>query len=89
MPSFVRAHLPFSDRLHAHGGEGMERGEELKVEDAIKVVAVLLAAAYRRRAKLRLIPIAARSSIKGLDNTGEESVHELTLTGQRKESLEP
>ena len=67
----------------------MQRDEELKVEDAITEIAALLAVAYRRRAKLRLVPIAPRRSTGGLDNTGEESVHELTLTGKRKESVEP
>jgi len=67
----------------------MQRGEELKVEDAINVIATLLAAAHRRRAMLRHVPVAPKPSTEGLDNTGEESVHELTLTGQRKELIEP
>jgi hypothetical protein len=33
----------------------MQRGEEPKVDDAIKEVAALLAAAYKRRARIRLV----------------------------------
>jgi hypothetical protein len=60
----------------------MECGEEPTVDDAINEIAALLAAAYQRRARIRLF----HSATEGLANTGEESVHELTLTGERKES---
>ena len=62
----------------------MGGGEEPRVEDAINEIAVLLAAAYRRRARIRLVRTAPRPSTEGLDNTGEQSVHELTLTGQAR-----
>jgi hypothetical protein len=64
----------------------MQSGDEPKVEDAIHEVAGLLAAAYRRRARIRLVRSVPRPSTEGLDNTGKESVHELRLTGQRKEA---
>jgi len=65
----------------------MHGGDELRVEDAIKQIAALIAAAYRRRARIRLVHTTPEPlpSTEGLDNTGEQSVHELTLTGQRKE----
>jgi hypothetical protein len=65
----------------------MQRGEEPKVDDAINEIAALMAAAYRRRARIRLVRTSTEPlpSTEGLDNTGEQSVHELTLTGQRKE----
>jgi hypothetical protein len=62
----------------------MQRGQEPKVDDVIKEIAALLAAAYQRRARIRLV----RPSTEALANTGEESVHELTLTRQRKESTQ-
>ena len=48
-------------------------------------IAALLATAYQRYAKLRLVRTApaALPSTEGLDNTGEPSPHELTLTGRR------
>ena len=63
----------------------MELGEEHKVDDAASEIAALLATAYQRYAKLRLVRTvpAALPSTKGLDNTGEPSPHELTLTGRR------
>jgi hypothetical protein len=63
----------------------MQSGGEQKVDDAISDIAVLLATAYHRYAKLRLVRTASASlpSTEGLDNTGEPSPHELTLTGQR------
>ena len=65
----------------------MQGGEEPSVEDAINEIAALMAAAYRRRAGIRLVrtSIALLPSTERLDTTGEQSVHELTLTGQRKE----
>jgi len=63
----------------------MELGEEHNVDDAASEIAALLATAYQRYAKLRLVRTvpAALPSTKGLDNTGEPSPHELTLTGRR------
>ena len=65
----------------------MQRGEEPKVDDAINEIAALLAAAYQRRARIRLVrptlPSRSRQQ-RDLDNTGEPSPHELTLTGQEK-----
>jgi hypothetical protein len=66
----------------------MRCGEEPTVDDAINEIAVLLAAAYKRRASIRL----THTTPKGLQSTeelaisGTPSVHELTLTRQRKES---
>ena len=78
----------FLARLRALGGEHMQRGEEPKVDDAIKEIAALLAAAYKRRARIRLVhPILEPvPSTEGLANAGETSRHELTLTRRRKES---
>lgn len=69
-------------------GEHMQSGEEPRVDDAIQEVAALLAAAYRRRAKIRLVSVTTEAlpSTVGLANAGEKSVHELKLTGQREES---
>jgi hypothetical protein len=69
----------------------MQGGAEPKVEDAVHEIAALLASAYRRRARIRLVRMKSESvaSTEGLDNTGEQSVHELTLTSQRKESTQP
>jgi hypothetical protein len=64
----------------------MQRGEKPKVDDAITEIAVLLAGAYRRRAKIRLVGPGA--STEGLANTVEQSVHELKLTGRRRESIQ-
>ena len=88
-PSFVCAHITLV-RLRALGGEDMQRGEEPKVDDAIKEIAALLAAAYKRRARIRLVHTTPEplQSTEGLDNTGETSPHELKLTGRRKESTQ-
>jgi len=69
----------------------MQRGEEPKVDDAIKEIAALLAAAYKRRARIRLVHTRPEplQSTEGLDNTGETSPHELKLTGRRKDSTQP
>ena len=69
----------------------MQRGEEPNVDDTITEIAALLAAAYQRRARMRLVPAAPQPlpSTQGLDNTGETSPYELTLTSQRKESTQP
>jgi hypothetical protein len=71
----------------------MQFGEEHTVDNAISEIAALLAMAYQRYAKLRLVRTApeALPSTEGLDNTGEPSPHELTLTGprgHRKESAQ-
>jgi len=68
----------------------MQRGDEPKVDDAIKEIAALLTAAYMRRARIRLVHITPEPlpSTQGLDNTGETSPHELKLTGRRKESTQ-
>ena len=66
----------------------MQPGEELRADDVLGEITTLLAAAYQRRARIRLIRAAPESlpSTESLDNTGEPSPHELTLTGRRKES---
>jgi hypothetical protein len=89
MPSFVHAHIILA-RLRALGGGHMVRGEEPKLDDAIKEIAALLAAAYMRRAKIRLVHTTPEPlpSTEGLDNRGETSPHELKLTGRRKESTQ-
>jgi hypothetical protein len=65
------------------GGE-----EEPRVDDVINEIAALLATAYRRRARIRLVPTEPESdqSTNELEIRGETSVHGLTLTGERKES---
>jgi hypothetical protein len=86
----VHAHLSLV-RLRARGREYMQRGEEPDLDDAIKEIAALLAVAYERRARIRLVHTTPEppSSTEGLDNTAGPSVHELTLTRQRKESPRP
>jgi hypothetical protein len=66
----------------------MQGGDEPRVEDAINEIAALLAVAYRRRARIRLVhtPPEPLPSTEGLDNADEQSVHGLTLTRRRKES---
>jgi hypothetical protein len=66
----------------------MQRGEEPKVDDAIKEIAALLAAAYKRRARIQLVHTKPEPipSTEGLANTGDTSPHELTLTRRRKET---
>ena len=66
----------------------MQCGNEPKVDDAIKEIAALLAAAYMRRARIRLVHTTPEPllSTEGLANAGETSRHELTLTRRRKES---
>jgi hypothetical protein len=68
----------------------MQCGEEPRVDDAIKEIAALLAATYRRRARIRLVHTTPEPlpSTEGLDNTGETSPHELKLTDRRKESTQ-
>ena len=66
----------------------MQRGEDPKVDDAINEIAALLAGAYKRRARIRLVNSTPEplQSTEGLANAGETSRHELTLTRRRKES---
>ena len=78
----VRIHRsPSQARL---GGERMQNGEGTTVDDAINDISELLAKAYRRYSKLRVVRPAtdAIQSTECLDNTGEVSPHGLTLTGQ-------
>ena len=66
----------------------MQRGEEPKVDDAITEIAALLAAAYKRRARIRLVHAKPEPlpSTEGLAISCKPSPHELTLTRRRKES---
>ena len=66
----------------------MQASDEPKVDDVLSEITTLLAAAYQRRARIRLIrPVGGpMPSTEDLDNTGEPSPHELTLTRRRKES---
>ena len=68
----------------------MQRGEETNVDAAITDIATLLAEAYRRRTRIRLVHTTSGSlpSAGGLDKNPEKSVHELKLTGQRKGSTQ-
>ena len=68
----------------------MQGDEEPKVDDVINEIAALLAAAYQRRARIRLVHTTPEPfpSTEGLANTCEPSVHELKLTRQRKESAQ-
>lgn len=63
-------------------------GADPSFDEAIREIAALLAVAYRRRAQLRQVgaPNQPLPSTEGLDNTGEPSPYELTLTRRRKES---
>jgi len=66
----------------------MQPGETQDKHDLLRDITALLATAYQRRARIRLIsPVAgALQSTEKLDNTAEPSPHELTLTRQRKDS---
>lgn len=65
----------------------MQPGEKLRVDDVLSEITMLLAAAYRRRARIRLIrPVTVPlPSTEDLDKTAEPSPYELTLTRRRKE----
>ena len=65
----------------------MQPGEDVSLDDVLSEITILLAAACQRRARIRLIrPVAGPlPSTEDLDNTGEPSPHELTLTRRRKE----
>lgn len=63
-------------------------GLDPSFDEATREIAALLAVAYRRHARIRQIgslnpPLP---STECLDNTGEPSPYELTLTRRRKES---
>jgi hypothetical protein len=77
-------------KLRALGGERMQSGEEPRDEDAINEIAALLAAAYKRRASIRLVhtPPESVPSTEELANASQTSRHELKLTSQRKESTQ-
>jgi hypothetical protein len=66
----------------------MQAADEPRPDDVLNEITTLLAVAYQRRARIRLIRPSAGPlpSTEDLDNTGELSPHELTLTRQRKES---
>ena len=69
IPPLSGTHISLA-RLRALGGEHMQRGEEGQVDDAIKEIAALLAAAYHAaRQNFRLVhttPRAAASQQKDL-----------------------
>ena len=65
----------------------MRPSEEPKIDDSINEIAALLAAAYERRGRIRLVgksPVVLPST-KELDRTAETSVHGVTLTRRREE----
>jgi hypothetical protein len=68
----------------------MQNGEAPTVADAVGQIAEILAKAYLRYSGLPLADAAvdAIRSTQALDNTGEPSPHELTLTGQRRPGKE-
>jgi hypothetical protein len=73
----------------ARGDDGMQRNEDPTFGEAITDIATLLAAAYLRRARaasIRPMP-ASLLSTNGLDKAAGQSLHEVTLTPERKESL--
>ena len=57
-------------------------------DQILKEISSLLATAWERRARLRLMaPVSgAQPSTNGVDKTAPTSPHELTLTRQRKEA---
>ena len=63
------------------------RRDEPDVVDVVNEIAELLAAAYRRRARVRVVQATPGplGSTEGLANADETSLHELRLTGERKE----
>jgi len=63
-------------------------GVDPSLDEAVREIATLLAVAYRRHAQVRRAgsPSPPLLSTEALDNTGEPSPHELTLTRRRKES---
>ena len=65
----------------------MQSGEEFRVDDAIREIAALLAAAYRRRASPRFVHTTPEPlpSTEKLAIPSERSVHGVTLTRRREE----
>ena len=65
----------------------MQPGEKLRADDVLSEITMLLAAAHRRRARIRLMrPVAAPlPSTEDLDKTAEPSPYGMTLTRRRKE----
>jgi hypothetical protein len=65
----------------------MQLGPDTRVDQAIKDIAALLAVAYQRRAKIRLVRAAPEqiASTERLAIPDETRRHELTLTGRRKD----
>ena len=63
-------------------------GVDASFDEAIGEIAALLAAAFRRHARLPKVgaPKQPLQSTESLDNTVEPSPHELKLTRRRKES---
>jgi hypothetical protein len=63
-------------------------GLDSSLDEAVCDIAALLTVAYRRHARVRQVgvPNPPLPSTETLDNTGETSPHELTLTRRRKES---
>jgi hypothetical protein len=60
---------------------------KIQTEDIIRDLVELLATAYQRHSRSRLLPPSASAppSTQVLDNTRQQSVNELTLTRQNKE----
>jgi hypothetical protein len=66
----------------------MQPGEEPRADDVLSEITTLLATAYQRRARIRLVHSAPEAipSTVALDKTGEPSLHGMTLTRRREES---
>ena len=66
----------------------MVAGLDPTLDETLHEVAALLSVAYRRSARIRQVNSlkAPPQSTEALDNTGEPSPNELTLTRRRKES---
>ncbi len=66
----------------------MQPNQKPSVDDGLSEITALLAGAYQRRARIRLIQpeTRPRPSTEELDKAAEQSLHELTLTRRRKES---
>ena len=84
---FVRIHFYFSAKRQAHGGTCMQGGDQPKLDEVINEIAALLAEAYRRRARIRLVQATPGPlpPTEGLANADETSLHELRLTTEKKE----
>ena len=66
----------------------MQPGEEPRADDVLSEITTLLATAYQRRARIRLVHSAREAipSTVALDKTAEPSLHGMKLTRRRKES---